>query len=240
MTAVELENIIAACAPELEQAVYVLIGRNMPTAGTGCESHGQLLGVTCKELSAIARPQLERTKRWRGIRPAIWINVAALTERKQTYSPKIQQLLNRARIVGTALHEAAHVVDSGNKCTEPSEQALAKLRPNFKKYVNATPRTRPNSCSWRGHGKQWIRLSLHLAYRARCLDLPIPASVVVNCEQYGLSPTSEYERALADEPMRMVSWTLQIIRSTKAPAAFTDLWKRNTTNHKNLLQECVK
>ncbi len=227
MTPVELENIIEALAPELA-GCYVLIGNNTPAAGIRSELEGRILGVFRRDLASIGRPELESTNRWRGIRSAIWINIAAIREANKALPPAERRLFDWATILGVLLHESGHVLDAGCVTVEPPEKDLTELRSSFDKWVMA-PLKRRTDPPWFLHEKSWIRCSIHLAYRGRRRLLPVPAIGVVDTVRYGLSSVEKYESALGNEPSTMMNLPFKTILSTAPPAAFIELWKKDTS-----------
>lgn len=83
---------------------------------------------------------------------------------------------------------------------------------------------------WFGHDDRWIRAACHLYDRAASLRRwwITPSDLCAAGPTYGLSEVYDYLDALADEPSRKRGETFSEILASPAPAAFVNLWRKDS------------
>jgi hypothetical protein len=82
---------------------------------------------------------------------------------------------------------------------------------------------------WTSHEARFIRAALHIGHRLRQRGyLVSPEGMSVAGERDGLSDGMEYHPAIKGELNKMIDVTIVEILKTQAPAAFVDLWQRDT------------
>jgi len=148
----------------------------------------------------------------------------------------------------TALHEAGHLLEREALYDElaPNETATteAQFIAEWAACENVVPTSGPTAMVpfWQ-HERAYIRVTLHLLYRARQIEatgdawlfgpyeeqMGLVSNVSMLCagETYQLSDIERYMGALGDEPKRMADQPFPEIRNTKPPRAFCNLWRRD-------------
>lgn len=140
---------------------------------------------------------------------------------------------SRGDYIGVALHEMAHCV----LCPRPLQTAGPVVqREKADEVLNAIPNRQglmQRICPWFMHGKEFIRLCLHLQYRAVAAGFEC-SWTDLRCagQQYELSPVWMYGNRLADEPSRLSHLPLTDVLETPEPKEFTELFETDTTNWK--------
>lgn len=177
--------------------------------------HGSALAWVCAAGGKRFRSHLERIGLWRGDGDVIAVCDSWFQ-------------LERSRADGVLIHELGHVVDNrgleavvsdeGIELTLQKDQAKVALGdPVFVDDSGPAPK-------WSGHGLSWIRAVIHLICRAGVSQWHVNFAD----EGYGLSDRVEYIKALGDEPRRLESLPVAEILKQPAPAAFTELFERDT------------
>jgi hypothetical protein len=129
-------------------------------------------------------------------------------------------------VLGTIIHELAHILDRPALFEDRPNIEPAKLK--FESLVLADAITRPKPTvqvpPWYGHGASFIRIALHLRHRAWQHGVHLLANELCGGSRYGLSPRTAYKGTLGDEPRRLAHLTFKQIAAIEPPAAFTNLW----------------
>jgi len=125
----------------------------------------------------------------------------------------------------------AHILDADLAAgAEPDPDLVVFSRLALEAELNGTtePTNGPDTpIPWRRHEWRFIRIALHLAYRATRAGVPLTPLDVFDAAGYGLSPTWKYVAALGDEPERMASLDFTAIRVAPVPTAFAAVWRRD-------------
>lgn len=205
---------------------YVVLRPDLPAEYQGGD--GGALALTSRYLDLMLRPTLERQRRWRGRGPAILLDAAEIA----AYSAvRIRSARRRAFPVvatGVVLHELAHIVNAGPRDDAEPDAGLVQfgrlvLAADLTGKIDAT--NGPNAVvPWHGHEAPFIRIAMHLVYRADALGYDVTTVGVFDAEMYGLSPTYHYVAALGDEPKRLAVRPITTIGRVPPPPAFTELW----------------
>lgn len=105
--------------------------------------------------------------------------------------------------IGVVLHELAHVLERPALFDEQDCDNPDRLQ--FDALVLADASKRPSRSDlpmYFGHGLSFLRIAIHLAYRATKAGFDIKPAGIVAAHHLGLSPTAGYEDTLGDEPHR--------------------------------------
>ncbi len=139
-----------------------------------------------------------------------------------------------ATAIPVMIHEAAHAIeqytDGSDYIPRPDgRMSFAKIERAIDMHLGTTYKERP----WIGHGPAFIRITIHLWFRAQIAGLPIMLdSCTVAGDTYGLSHPLEYLNALEScgELSRWLRWnrTLKALVNEPLPTAFAELWQRDT------------
>lgn len=207
--ALRLARLIAP--KDLPDNLYLLFTSELPRAW----HKGDFYGVTGRGMTAVARTILGT--RWRGPGPVIVINDVALRE---DFKPQYFDL----GWLPTWLHELAHLVVEPNLCRPmPAAKRLntAALVEMISRPVSEAE-SLPNLLH---HGPDFIRVGLHLAYRASRL-----LGHRLNVRRITGSPRApRYEHALGEELERYAHRPLSFIQKIPASERFQSLWLDDVT-----------
>lgn len=181
------------------------------------------VGLDTKHHYAFTHPRADLMYRehitpWLGRGPCAVINDIAIEE---DYGPEdLEYLLHCA-----ALHEFAHILD---RPTLYNGDDYTAARIHFEALVL-------NDCSKRasplvevplyyGHGPSFIRLVIHLAYRASRIGFDVRPAGIFAAHHLGLSPVCMYADALGDETYRCLELSFRELLETYPDVEFMQLW----------------
>jgi len=222
--------------------LYVVLGSEI----IGDKNVERIGGCTTSLLDILARPSIESRGQWCGRGPALMINEKMMwqiaVEQCGTTSlpvfPKFKSLC-----LSVALHEAAHLAVDGTArqdiSPEAAEYVSTKTLRAFRVALTETTATREERRSDREHhDAKWIRAILHLHHRACATNywplLAMQLDVVADLELYGLSPVWKFERAIGDEPARLIGLSIAEILASEPPGEFSKLYTADTDRLKGL------
>jgi hypothetical protein len=176
-----------------------------------------------------------------GRAPAIMVNDVYTTREAKANSFGGEWNIRR-EMLAIAVHEVAHALNYGppyygcfmeGAPDEVFENVRTLVRNNLA-TANVLEFDEP---PFVGHEWPWIRLALHLCYRAGLADEAFAPSAIIPNRRYVPTLEREYNAALGDEPERMKDWTFQAIREHPPPPAFAELWKRDMDCWNETLKE---
>lgn len=181
------------------------------------------VGLDTKHHYAFTHPRADLMYRehitlWLGRGPCAVINDIAIEEDYGTED--LEYVLNCA-----ALHEFAHILDRPTLYNGDDYDAA---RIHFEALVL-------NDCSKRanplvevplyyGHGPSFIRLVIHLAYRASRIGFDVRPAGIFAAHHLGLSPVCMYADALGDETYRHLETPLSGLLAIAPDVEFTQQW----------------
>ncbi len=173
---------------------------------------GPFLDVTCRTWLGSS---------WRGRGAAIFVNDVAIDE----YCSDIG-MDPRQKFLGTFLHEVAHVL-SREMQLSPVTDFQAEMMVTLTERWVASPIC-VRQAPWIGHDAAWLRILLHLLYRANQeLNERIPLSLAVPNGNYELN-TYGFAIDIGDEPERLSHLSLAEIQSVSPPEPYRERWLRET------------
>ena len=185
-------------------------------------------GCTSAVFDLLLQPLLESRGLWRGRGFCCLVN------------PKVFDHLNHAgkrrELLGIVLHELSHFLTFPASLTDPREDpapvlGLRLLRFDPNGVDPFAVKELPKSYPWSGHGLDFIRISLHLASRARDRGFDI-CDDITRADYYRLSSTSTYRAILNDEIHQRRSEPIQRILNSHPPPEFVLQFGRDVMNHK--------
>lgn len=162
---------------------------------------------------------------WRGRGPCMVLNDVSIADE---HFPEDVDIV----AFSTVLHELAHILDRPvpvDLQTLPTDNCI-----EFETMVisNANQQEyRPLPTAYHGHEAPFIRIALHLHYRATVAGVETIPNILCAGWRYGLSHAHRYMEALADEPNRMIHLPFLQISRTEPPTDFTNLWLQDVENH---------
>ncbi len=178
-------------------------------------------GFTTPDLDLYLRDTIATA--WRGRGPCMVVNDNDFTE--QMDAADIE-----SAIAATALHELAHIVQRPALFRDRQNEDPDKLvyEALCVGHIVATE-PGPDSAAatakpYYGHEAGFIRVALHLRYRAELACALVPLFGFCAGNLYGLSHPTRYLAALADEPARLIDASFKEIIATPYPEEFSRLW----------------
>lgn len=134
------------------------------------------------------------------------------------------------RVRDILVHELGHVLDKG-LCLADAVPARVQLsQQRLAAYCKAPPPVEP--VPWVGHGLSWIRVTLHLVWRAQELGHDVALPTACNTSHYSLSPVLAYQNVLGDEPERLAHERFSTINTIDPPLPFVRLFKADVAHWK--------
>lgn len=195
-----------------ETPLYIVAQSALPPGYYAGDYHG---AFTVASLDIYLRDHILN---YRGRGPCMVINDLMLAE---MYEPEDQEYLTQQFV----LHELAHVLNRPALFEDRTGVDPNKLL--FESLVVADCTKRPPRDDiplYHGHEVDFIRIALHLCYRAQQVGFDAYHASLCAGYRYGLSHASLYLDALGDEPARCADMFFRDIRATEPPQAFSSLW----------------
>jgi hypothetical protein len=155
---------------------------------------------------------------WRGRGPCMVLNDVSIADE---HFPEDVDFV----AFSTVLHELAHILDRPEPVdlqTLPTDDRI-----EFETLVIANAvqhEYRPLPVAYYGHEDAFIRIVLHLHYRATVAGVKTIPNLLCAGRRYGLSHAHRYMESLGDEPAAMADMTFQDITQVPPPAEFSELW----------------
>jgi len=176
-------------------------------------------GYAGRRLDLALRPWLG--KRWEGRGLALVVNDMAIRA-EEGLTPDLAD----QRIMATVCHELAHCLSRPPDLTEATPEAVA-TQADYLAAWSATTREATPTAPWLGHCGQWLRLLLHVAWRAERSGYSVPLSLAVGWRTLGLTSPWRYRTELAGEPEALASLSFADIRAIQPPQGFADCWRND-------------
>lgn len=155
---------------------------------------------------------------YRGRGPCMLLNDLALVE---DYDPIDLDFV----VPGLVLHELAHILNRPALYEDRTGVDPGKLLFESLVVADATKRpVRGDLLAYHGHDASFIRIAVHLCYRASLAGFRIAPTAICGGLRYGLSHASDYQEALGDEPVMCSAMLFREIAATEPPPAFRTLW----------------
>lgn len=218
-----LMDLAFAVAPELRRSpLYILDRRqDMPTPN--------VVAYAQSTYCPLLRDSLAKCNRWIGPGPAI------IFVKDDMPMEQLQVVL---------LHELSHLLPHSPQTeTDPTDAERETAVRDFSEWC-VKGESFPDSPLWHpGHGQEFVRIALHLWWRAALNDVVVPFQDLCCGRRYSLSPAFCYWRAIGNEPLRMRDKSFAEILATEPPAEFTEWWQadlRCWMNHHPLEVEKVR
>jgi hypothetical protein len=202
--------------------LYVLPQSRM-TVDLGTAHH---YAFTTPRADLMFRDQIDR---WLGRGPCIVVNDLGLAE-------DVDPLDLSYVTLNCVLHELAHILDRPLLYADDAGDTPARMQ--FDRLVAVDALTRPPRAElplYFGHEAPFIRIAIHLAYRATRAGFATKPAAIFQGHRHHLSPAASYEEALGDEPPSMVLFSLREMRHIPPPDAFSQLWQADLDHHHQLV-----
>lgn len=144
-------------------------------------------------------------------------------------------MAHMAITVGSAIHEAAHMLAEGFHVTTESP-GVASSAEFIKAWCQLSDEGREalfaDCLPWLTHNPRFLRAAIHLKVRAeQARDIEIPGDAIIAHTLYELSPLDEYEAALGTEPYRCCDSPIREVLATQPSARFCDVWRDDVTRY---------
>jgi len=241
----DAEALLAAIDPDNVEPKYVFDYADPIAAGELTAEPGQSIvrscgGFTWSLLDLQLRSALRARGLWRGRGFATLIDASGIEQRFA--ESRLPATDARRKILGIALHEFAHCVESRPPLAEQrADEILAKsaaarewlAEPLWKGLDRVDP------SPWHQHDFRYGRAAIHCWYRASRLAPQwdfLPGEVWLTTN-YWLAPPSDYVDALGDEPERRAGEPLRSILTSPIPDAFREFGERDLERGAAVLAE---
>ncbi|MBL8810820.1 MAG: hypothetical protein JNM43_11635 [Planctomycetaceae bacterium] len=155
---------------------------------------------------------------WQGRGPCMVVNDVSITD---------EHFLEDVDVVAmsTVLHELAHILDRPTPVDLQSLPSQERIEFETMVISNASRHEhRPLPTPYFGHEEQFIRIAVHLQFRAALVGVATIPNLLCAGRRYGLSHAHRYMEAIGDEPADMLHLPLAEITRTSPPEPFTHLW----------------
>jgi hypothetical protein len=206
----ELEKLALQLAPELAEAGFRILEHRpdwlAPPRAVAYAIRGRHLDI---------RNHLRSTGEWSGA----W----------GSYVVFIPPLPKGSDEVAMLIHELAHTLPARPPIIDDGDQPTRIQRDLQAGQVMTWAHAGRNSVEpWSGHGARWIRRACHLKYRAARLGIDVDLTAAnVAGSNYGLTHPTEYDTALATEPLRMATASFGDIDAEPMPIRFAAMFARD-------------
>ncbi|MGV2337786.1 MAG UNVERIFIED_CONTAM: hypothetical protein LVR18_28125 [Planctomycetaceae bacterium] len=134
--------------------------------------------------------------------------------------------------MSTVMHELAHIFDRPSPVdlqSLPSEERIEFETMVISNAARHEHRPLPNP--YFGHEDQFIRIALHLQFRAALIGVATIPNLLCAGRRYGLSHAHRYMEAIGDEPADMLQLAFTEITQTSPPESFTHLWLSDVSQY---------
>ena len=192
--------------------------------------------TTCGEFAGLTSPHIHRwlrsyVPRWNGPSPAMLIDDATILRDCGTWWNV------ESRFVAIAAHELSHIVCTpglyarDDEQPDPPDDGSQRLFSQSLANREAVHSPALSDMSPRRH-HEWpfLRACLHIRHRLELRGIECLMPMMLDSGFYALSPLASYRRSLGDEPARLESLTMTMIKHIDPPKLFSDLWIADVTN----------
>lgn len=201
--------------------LYILPQSQM-TVGLGTAYH---YAFTTPRADLMFRDQVDP---WLGRGPCVVVNDLGLAE---DFDPIDLSYVT----LNCVLHELAHILDRPALYAEDPGNTAERMQ--FDRLVAVDVLSRPPRVdlpAYFGHEASFIRIAIHLAYRATLAGFDTKPAGIFHGHRHGLSSAACYEDALADEPQSMASLAIREIQTIPLPVPFSKLWQADIERYHQL------
>jgi hypothetical protein len=144
-------------------------------------------------------------------------------------------------ILPTAIHETAHLLPATPPVTAPAASSIESEREALVEWLRTDNPPDPLRPRWSpGHDQNFLRILLHLWWRAAMLGHFTTPGDIFDGANYDVSPVIFYWTSLASEPVRMQGATFAEILATPPPEDFDTLWRGDLTRWLDRNPQAVK
>ncbi len=170
---------------------------------------------------------------WQGRGPCMVVNDVSITD---------EHFLEDVDVVAmsTVLHELAHILDRPSPVDPQSLPSEDRIEFETLVISNAARHEhRPLPTPYFGHEDQFIRIALHLHYRAALAGVESIPNLLCAGRRYGLSHAHRYIEAIGDEPADLLELPIAEISRSPPPEAFIALWQSDVRRYHELFPQTL-
>ena len=170
---------------------------------------------------------------WLGRGPCMVVNDVSLADE---YCPEDVDIM----AFSTVLHELAHILDRPMPVDFQAVPDPVRIQFETLIIANALKHEyRPMPAPYHGHEDPFIRIAIHLHYRANAVGVKSIPNQLCAGRRYGLSHAHRYMEALGEEPIELAHLPFAEITRTPPPAAFQDLWQADVRSYHELFPQTL-
>jgi hypothetical protein len=168
---------------------------------------------------------------WEGRGPCMVLNDVSLTE--DNFPEDVEFLT-----FSTVLHELAHILDRPVPVDFHAVPDRGRVEFETMVIANALKHEyRPLPTAYFGHEETFIRIAIHLHYRATAIGVKTIPNLLCAGRRYGLSHAHRYIEALGDEPIELAHLPFAKITQLPPPDAFIELWQADVRSYHELFPQ---
>ncbi len=140
----------------------------------------------------------------------------------------------------TVLHELAHILDRPMPVDLHAVPDPGRIEFETMVIANALKHEyRPLPTAYFGHEDQFVRIALHLHFRAALAGVETIPNLLCAGRRYGLSHAHRYMEALGEEPIELAHLPIAEITRIPPPAAFLELWQADVKSYHELFPQTL-
>ena len=167
--------------------------------------------------------------RWHGRGPCIVLNDVSIADE---HFPEDVDIV----AMSIVLHELAHILDRPMQVDLQSLPSDDRIEFETMVIANAARHEfRPLPTPYFGHEDQFIRIALHLHFRAARASVETIPNLLCSGRRYCLSHAHRYIEAIGDEPADLPEIAFTEISRSPPPEAFIALWLNDVSRY---LESC--
>jgi hypothetical protein len=171
--------------------------------------------------------------RWQGRGPCMVLNDVSIADE---HFPEDVAIV----AISTVLHELAHILDRPTPVDLQSLPSDDRIEFETLVIANAARHEyRPLPVAYHGHEDAFIRIAIHLHYRAAAVGVKTIPNLLCAGRRYGLSHAHRYIEALGDEPGDLLHLSFAEISRSPPPEAFTELWISDVRNYEDCFPQTL-
>jgi len=192
------------------------------------------LGLYSRFTDLVAKDCLVAAGRWCGRGIALLVNTGEIRKilfEQVDDDPDLLEKLVHQRTLAVVLHELIHAIIEHRDTPYGHEADARKAQQAVRRFCELSnddiDDLQTNYPPWYPHDSQWIRIMMHVAYRAERLGHRVPISLLMDSIRFAISSPWLYRNAIGNEPKRLRDLSFAQILDIQPPDAFAKTWRND-------------